>query len=963
MSSRPCHRRPPAAAVTARILAAAVGPILAAAVGPILAAAVGPILVAAAAADRSQLPLATPESLAAQVVGGRFEVLPAGGPGGEAVIEFADPVETGGAIEVDLAGIDLEGYDELRFELWMENDPVDVTVTLRGFPDDHRGRRWYAFKRFQPLGEWTDIRLALDLDDDLSGERFDEAEKRLVLRFSRAETAGDAFARARLHGLRLVRNPLRVDVDYRESSVALTEEGLALTYPVHLENRTDREVTPRLEVIPETLDRFRAALGEVPTLAPGARGVTSVTLTIGPEHATLPTGYVERARLRCLIPDQEGSDVVPIRGYRPVYLFGIVPPRGARQAVFERLRQAAAKADADIARYAADLAWQVEKPPGDITPVHPAAFRCPECASALRVAGLHECYCVSYGLGGFGSGQRCPKHEERFTVTEDQPLFRPLLHNYHMHSASTARRLALGWLRTGDRRLADKAVEILADYEAMYRDLAAVAPQSVAFQSRFCSGSLFERHFLEQLVETWLILHETEAADPAVLEAFAAGILADSLRITNLHYYSFSASQIDMVTQALKAAVILEKWPYVADALAGDAGVGRILARNFTADGVPIDGGDYATQAARQIMTLAGDLKLLGIGVEQERIAQIERNSTLLGFLPRPENFQMRTTVLDRTGFTILVNGKGPTLRRATINWGSTRERGGHDHLTTVFHDDADEELTLRTRRVMWGHPHAFIAFQSFAQNIPVVDEASMSGARKRQEYLRDDPRAAGLIIADDPERPAYPACRLHRTLVLFDGCLLVVDRLASESGERQFDFPVNGLTAFAEPPADLAAFEGELGEAAIYRLPHELRTAAVQTQPFTARWAEGGRELGLHMLGDGFQVFAGKTFMGRHAQSITRDFLMFRTRGRSATAAFLYEARHAAAPRVKGFARAAAADEAGRPVGDDRALAYDVSFAEGRTVRVLVSLDGGSYRAGSCQADARTRIALTDLE
>ncbi len=68
----------------------------------------------------------------------------------------------------------------------------------------------------------------------------------------------------------------------------------------------------------------------------------------------------------------------------------------------------------------------------------------------------------------------------------------------------------------------------------------------------------------------------------------------------------------------------------------------------FDADGVPVGGGDYANQAARQIITLADSMRTLGIAIEEERLADIRRNSRLLGYLPRPKDFEMETTVLDR---------------------------------------------------------------------------------------------------------------------------------------------------------------------------------------------------------------------------------------------------------------------------------------------------------------------------
>jgi len=907
-----------------------------------------------ARAEEWQHVLLAPERLSEQAVEGTFRVLPDGGPGGEAVIEFADPVHTTGSIEIDLAGIDLSGFHQLHFDLWLENDVVDITATLRGYPDAQSGRRWYVMKRFQPLGEWTDIRLDLDMDDDLSGQTFEQPEQKLIIAFQRPETASPDFGRARIHRVRLVRGPLKIGLDYRAATNRRMAEGLELVYPVSIENTSDRPLTVRLEVRPETLRHFQAAVpAEALTLAAGERTVARVRLTAGAEAASLPAGYVERAQVRAVAAELPGFDAVPIRGYRPVYLFGFVPPSPeARAGIFQRLKDQAQQMSGNVADYEGDLQWRLERPPSDVTPTHSGGFRCPECKSLLATESLFTYFCYSRDISG-----RCPRHHERVTIDKQHPLFRPMLSSRHGAAFGTARKLALGWLRTGDERLAKRALEILAEYQSFYRELRMVAPASTGFQSRFNSASLFERHSLEVLIDAWLVLHETGAGDPETLREIAAGLILDSLHTVNFHYYSFSASQIDMVTQALRAAVLLDRWPYAADVMGGDSGVQRILARNFNPDGVSVEGGDYATQASRQIMALAESMRGLGFVVAEERMRQIENNCRLLGYLPRPADYTMKTTVLEHTGFTVLVNGAGPTWRRATINWGSTRERGGFDHLTTEFFDADDRDLLLRTRRVMWGHPHAFLAFASFAQNIPNVDQGFISNARLNQEYLLDTPRAAGVMISDHADRPAYPDSRLTRTLLIFDGCLLVVDRFVSSAGERQIDFPLNGLAVLAVRPDGMEPFAGELGQADAYRIPHDLHTKAVRTQPFEAEWAEGDRGVKLHALGDGFQAFAGKTFMGWTARSVPRDFLMLRGRAEALTAAFLYEATHGGAPRVKTFAAAAANDGGGRPAGDGRAWAGDVTFDDGRTVRILISLDGAACRADPCAVDARTRI------
>lgn len=105
-------------------------------------------------------------------------------------------------------------------------------------------------------------------------------------------------------------------------------------------------------------------------------------------------------------------------------------------------------------------------------------------------------------------------------------------------------------------------------------------------------------------------------------------------------------------------------------------------------------------------------------------------------------------------------------------------------------YDAENEKLIRRTHRIAWGRADSFFSYQSISQNIPVVDEGNITRLRLQQEALYDEDNAAGIIISDHPERPAYPDTRLIRSLVLFEGCLLVIDRLRSDAGERQFDFP-----------------------------------------------------------------------------------------------------------------------------------------------------------------------------
>lgn len=908
-----------------------------------------------AAAAPWSLPLLPPEALDRAEASENLSVLAEEDPASHTVLHFADPIASEASIRIDLSGMDLSDFDQLHFDLWMENEPVDIVATLRGYPDSHSGRRWYVSKRFQPLNEWTDIRLDLQLDDDLSLARFDDPEQSLVLNLKRPDAAIEPLSQARIRNIRLVRNPVGVEVDYRQSRSG-EDDGLQFTYPVRLTNRSGEALDILIEVIPETLDQFTAALEtDSISLAPGeSREVEAVLSMDRDEASSLPPGYAERALIRITSPDLPGYDAIPIRGYRPVYLFGVVPPAVEdRRVFFEILRNEAERLNPGrIARIETLLDWEVETPPLDVTPAYGMTLRCPECNSLMDIDSLYVYFCHSRDIRG-----ECPNHQKRFEVGPDHRFFRAMLDRYHVRNGEIARQMALAWLNTGDSRFGEKAMEILSAYEAMFRDLPLVSAESTGFHNRFRSSTLHERHVLEHFAEAYLALREGGFGQEDKLEAIANGLLLETLFNVNQHYYGASASQVDMVTQTMKAAVITGHWPFFADAVAGDSGMQRILQRTFNADGVNPEGGDYAVQSTRQILRLARFLEDLGVTVDRERMELIERNSTLMGYLPEPDDFEWKTLVMDQTGFSFLVHGKDATWRRATLNWGSSRERHAHDLLTYVFHDADNEKLIQRTRRIAWGRPEAFFSYQSVSQNIPVVDGGNIARVRLDQAFLGQTDSFAGLLVADQPGRRAYPDTHLTRAMILFNGALLVVDRLDSESGEeRQFDFPLFGLNEIIAVSVPMEDFDGQLGESRAYQLPIDLQ-AGRSDGSLTLEWADGERGVKMRFLGSASEAFRGRTPSAWRGE--LRDFFMLRQHGPSTTAAFLYEATHGKHPRISDFRKVPAEDSSDQPVSDTEAIAYEVTFDNGQTARVLISLDGKPYRSGPARVSAEQRLEV----
>lgn len=135
--------------------------------------------------------------------------------------------------------VDLDDYDELRFEFRPTQGPVLVTVTTAGFPAATYSRNWYS-KNVQRQGEWNPMYADLRLDDDGRAGKAAGGQA-LWIRFEYAEPAQHGtYSMAReveLRNVRLVRHPLRWQSDFFRVRTQLRDGRYEILYPVTFINR------------------------------------------------------------------------------------------------------------------------------------------------------------------------------------------------------------------------------------------------------------------------------------------------------------------------------------------------------------------------------------------------------------------------------------------------------------------------------------------------------------------------------------------------------------------------------------------------------------------------------------------------------------------------------------------------------------------------------------------------------
>ena len=909
------------------------------------------------------------------IKGGTFRTVADGGPEGSPALVFDEAAKRSGAFEVDRSKLPaaFADYDELHFDLFQEGGITDVCVTLWGYPDDRHCRRWFSLKRFQRVGQWDTVRFDLNLDDDSSIKALKEPTRKLSFSFSKSPENAESVlsrVRTRIARVRLVKTLVRATLDPRNVTVERDGKGIFFHHPLELANRSGERVTARVEVMPEALDKFQVQR-EAPTvtLKPGETRTVELTLWLSAaEAAKLPAGHAEYALAKVTVPELPAYETIPIRGCRPVYLYAMVPPEEPSDGWIRT--PSVELTDVLKKRLEAELDWQF-RAPLDVAPQYDQRFRCAKCQSWLGVKDLYHFYCKN---------PKCEEHQKTIEVTKDDGLFASHLGQYHAGNAGLAKSFAQAFRASGDERFGCKAVEILTTYSETLGKLAMVGKGSTGWRCRLASAVIFLDKPLVSFTEAYLLMKDSPLMTKAQETDVRERLLLELLHTINQHFYARSAGQMEFILDHVTCAPAIGAWWYLADMLVGDGGWKVMLGRAFNGDGIGLEGGAYARRATYRMVYAAEAWKRLGMPVEEDRVAQIVRNSLAVGLYgasdPKPSWYdasEPQSATLPNTGFTILINGQGESWRKATVNWASSRDRGEHDLLSYDLRDDR-ELLIKETGRIAYGNRYGFLMSRTLAHNIPVVDEQDISLERKRQDYFHSDATAACCLIADTEKCPAYEGVRLSRALVLTEGLLLVVDRVKAKE-PRVIDLPTYGVGAYGRQPhtfetslKELVPLEEPLGKARAYGVPYGLGTAEIE-DGFHATWSWSSRKTGeekkdlpyalrAHFFGGPAAVFVGKSRDGWMA--VERNFLVARKRGTLFTPACLYErTRGEGEPKVLSFASLTPKGTEGKPAPDGRALAYRIGLKDGRQVDLLISFDGSAYATEHCEVNAETRIQV----
>ncbi len=751
-------------------------------------------------------------------------VVQGAGPDGGAAIVFDNDAGSTGYLEVDLAklGIDPAGYDQLRFDLYLENALVNIHTVLWGWSDDETVRSWY-FKREPRINAWDHVVYSLELDDDGSDNHHTGPRRLLAFRFQADKNyplpAGER-AIARIANVRLVTAPVTLTLDPSQVRLAERDGAWAMHHPLVLRNQTDKPLTARLEVLPETLAAFTPdpAVKSV-SLSPAGSVTVTMTLRCTAEAAEkLPPGIVERAGIVAIVPELSGFRAVTVRGYRPQDLFGMTPPRLSRD-----WRNLVSEIEPSrMEKLRTRLDWRYAAQDVSVLPRYSDHFRCKTCKFRLDARNLTTYYCHN---------KECTAFQQEFTVTQEEPLFASYLGIYHTQNAELARDLAAAHVQSGDPAFAETAIRILTTYANVLPDLPMVSALSTGYHSRLTSAVLFEKEILEPFAEAVLLLQHL---DDLPQELVRRDLLTPLLHEVNLHYYGTSAGQVGILKAQFKAAIAADQPWYLADALGGDAGVQTILARTFTRDGIGVEGGAYALVAADRIGDLADFLASVGVQLDRERLAKIKRHTSAMFDRREPED----SLVLPDTGLTILVTGDGEGRRKLTVNWGSSRGRAEYDQLSYEV-DDLHGPLIDQVGRIAYGNEMSFLMYTTLAHNVPVVDEQNITVEPLRQLAFLSKDSFAACLLSDSEATPAYPGVRLQRAFVQSGPYLLVLDRIQSVRPVTvDLPFYVSGALELKEPASPRPE---ALGESDAYRLVHDMRQTG-SLERVQATWSGAGK-------------------------------------------------------------------------------------------------------------------------
>ena len=748
---------------------------------------------------------------------------------GENEFEWSLPTGRGQFLKFDLgkAGIDPKDYDEFRFDLKPIGSQVGLYLALYHHPEKDQKSGWYLKFR-APAGAWSSGRFDLHLDDDgvyVGPPGPDERPKMMGIRLYRRVLGfiGEPkWRKARIRNVRLVRHIVSADFKLMDTRIVENGAEIAYLYSLRVKNRTDRSQKAKIDLDSrKALKHFKVTGPTDVELKAGEEKVLPIKISMSRKEAEkLEPLYSEPLLPKVYIDGIEDSDVVPMRGYRPFYMWASVPILDRKKWEPARFREVLAerkKVLPQISGWEGNISSRADKAmkhkwpvPTSPYPLHDQICRCAKCRQWLRPIDPTDVTKLKcYG---------CNK-----VWDNDPTMTAAYLMRYHSRRARDVRSLALAYLVTGKIDYAEKATEMLLDYAEAYPKMPIKGTRSTSGMGKLGANSLHHSYVVPYFAEGYGFLRDAPCLDDgkrARIVHFLKETAIGSVR----HSVEYSNQQAEHFRAYASVGLATGFWPLAAEAIYGDFGWHEVVEYGYSEDGIAHEGGGYHRavffamndlaqyawcEGVRNILTprfkrvyngsiISG---LVSPGSSSYELAYIVYKDPLflaylkdrrgmamavfgLPNLPKPEEVVVKSDHLAGAGHIYLRKGTALDSIEIHLNYIRFFDRTERDKFTTFFkHNGRQVDSTVA--RITYGSPRAGWMYQTAAHNTIVIDGRSHEGTDIDGELVAYDPSPDAPIgvVCTNPRAPLYKGVEQLRCIALIGNAYVVFDRV--ESKER----------------------------------------------------------------------------------------------------------------------------------------------------------------------------------
>lgn len=699
------------------------------------------------------------------------------GPKKEKVARFDAPF----AIRCDLAprGVDFHEYDLLKIQVKADAHAF-LVISVENFPRPGELSHWYVLDTARLALPWRTIWIDLRKPEEVKPAgsykgmaATNPAARGIQIRGNVADIRRSIQGPGRsiwLSDVRLVKKT--IDLDWDQTKAPFTwDKGkdLVFRFPLTVKNRTDKPVQTAMQLVPNEVKHAQGALAQAklklsPKESKTIEARLSLPAAVAGKSAPL---YCERFDVVASVDGLPDSDVTILRSSDPIPLSVTVPiPE-------DRLKF--------------PLLPRVSAIPESVT-----GFTSRSREHAVKASELVSPDDLSVGMGeklepfdpfyGFSFGGN---------VQKEQPLA-----GIRYREGLTA--CAFLYDFTGEKQYLDKGTQLLlraAELFPQRLDEWRKTPYAPISQGIFAwnllrtgwaTGSMrwpyaYERHGMFNDFD--LLAHDMDqSARDKIIRDF---ILPAAVQMRN-HYFGLTNQQDVVNYPVMYAGLVCRNWPLVSHAYDSSHGLLNQIKYNFDDEGLAAEG-NYHKPSIEPILYACELLLARGIDLYDQRLSTIlhspaaaaigkSYNSPMLGYadtsrfsgkgieLPQAGDGQHLST-----GMTIL-NWKGNDVG---MNWGVQMNRS------------APDRCALRVNQFGGGN----YTHSSLGQSILIVDEGVQNPVPAT--VLGYDIQGPVQFVCATSDTH-FPGSRITRTFACIGDCVLVLDRVRSES-PRTVDWCLKG--------------------------------------------------------------------------------------------------------------------------------------------------------------------------